>query len=142
MMKRWLKRIFDKKEHRPHARQRRKLSVQLRLEELENRLVPSATVQFSAAAETVNAAAGTFSIPVTLTGTPPPPTITTFATFANSIQQIAFDPAGNLYVAGLYTVQEVTPAGVVSTLASGFFGAGGLAFNAGQRLRHRRQNSG
>jgi hypothetical protein len=41
------------------------------LEELEPRLAP-ATVQFSAASETINATTGTFSIPVTLTGTGTP----------------------------------------------------------------------
>jgi hypothetical protein len=81
-MKSWLKRIFDKKDRRPLARQRRKPSVQLRLEELESRVVPSATVQFSTGAETVNASAGTFSIPVTLTGAVTP-TSTTFASGFN-----------------------------------------------------------
>jgi hypothetical protein len=99
---------------------------------LESRLIPSSTtLQFSVGSETVNETAGTFSIPVTLTGALPPPTTTTFATFTSSIFQLAFDPAGNLFVASISAVKEVTPAGVVSTLASGFTGAQGLAFHAG-----------
>lgn len=50
------------------------------LEEMEPRLAP-ATVQFSTASETINEAAGAFSIPVALTGAQP--TVSTFAKFPN-----------------------------------------------------------
>jgi hypothetical protein len=114
---------------------RRRPRTLLTLEELETRLTPSsATLQFNTASETINQAAGTFSIPVTLTGAVTP-TTTTFASFTSSIAQIAFDPAGNLYVATAGfpagTVSKVTPAGVVSTLAPAFNGGQGLAFHAG-----------
>ena len=109
--------------------------VVFHLEELESRLVPSATVQFSAGAETVNASAGTFSVPVTLTGAPTP-VVTTFATGFNGPDSSAFDAAGNLYVANFNnnTVSKVTPAGVVSPFASGFVAPVGLAFDAAGNL--------
>ncbi len=93
--------------------------VVLLLEELESRLAPSATAQFTAGAETVNEAAGTFSIPVTLMGAPPP-TVTTFASGFSVPAGLAFDTAGNLYVAnaGNNTVSEVSPSGTVSTFVS------------------------
>ena len=49
---------------------------------------------------------------------------------------LAFDAAGNLYVAnaGDDTVSKVTPAGVVSTFASGFDDPVGLAFDAAGNL--------
>ncbi len=89
------------------------------------------TVQFSAASETVNVTAGTFSIPVAVT-----PTVSTFASGFSDPQGLAFDAAGNLYVAndGNNTVSKVTPAGVVSTFASGFNGPDGLAFDAAGNL--------
>ena len=48
--------------------------------------------------------------------------VSTFATGFNIPVGLAFDAAGNLYVAntGDNTVSKVTPAGVVSTFASGF----------------------
>ena len=114
---------------RPRAASRRP-GLRLRLEELEARWVP-ATVQFNAAAETVNAITGTFSIPVTVT-----PTVSTFATGFGSPEGLAFDAAGNLYVANedSGTVSKVTPAGVVSSFASGFNGPFGLAFDAASNL--------
>jgi sugar lactone lactonase YvrE len=109
------------------------------LEELEPRLAP-ATVQFSAPSETVNETAGTFSIPVTLTGAPQP-TVTTFASGFTKPLGLAFDAAGNLYVAnyGLTNgqtnpVDQVTPAGVVTTFAPGFSTPFGLAFDASGNL--------
>ena len=50
--------------------------------------------------------------------------VSTFASGFNQPDGLAFDSAGNLYVAnvGNNTVSEVTPAGVVSTFASGFNG--------------------
>jgi sugar lactone lactonase YvrE len=137
-MKSWLRRIFDKKDRSnapPRRCAARRHRVVLRLEELESRLVPSAMVQFSTGAETVNASAGTFSIPVTLTGAPAP-TITTFASGFNFPAATAFDAAGNLYVAnnGAGTVSKVTPAGTVSTFASGLNGPAGLAFDAAGNL--------
>ena len=55
-----------------------------------------------------------------------------FASGFNGPAGLAFDPAGNLYVAntGNGTVSKVTPAGVVSTFASGFLQPFGLAFDA------------
>ena len=48
---------------------------------------------------------------------------------------LAFDAAGNLYVASNNnTVSKVTPAGVVSTFASGFNNPIGLAFDAAGNL--------
>ncbi len=49
---------------------------------------------------------------------------------------LAFDAAGNLYVANdsNSTVSEVTPAGVVSTFASGFDDPDGLAFDSAGNL--------
>ncbi len=172
-----------------------------------------AAVQFSTGSETVNASAGTFSIPVTISGTP---TVSTFASGFNGpvglavrrrrqplrrqrqqrhgergdargsgqhvrlrvrrsrcpglrrrrqplrrqrrrqhgergdargdgqhlrlrarrSRGLAFDAAGNLYVANGAngTVSEVTPAGAVSTFASGFVAPVGLAFDAAGNL--------
>ena len=118
------------KRSRPQATRRHR--TLLALEELECRLTPSsATLQFNTVSETVNEAASTFSIPVTLTGAVTP-TITTFASGLGS-SQLAFDASGNLFVgnAGTDIVNEVTPAGVVSTFASGFNDPQGLAFHAG-----------
>ena len=102
---------------------------------LERRLLLSATVQFSTASETVNESAGTFSIPVTLSGTPAP-TVSTFASGAvefSAPDGLAFDSAGNLYAANDVkngTVDKVTPAGVVSIFASGLGGVpADLAFD-------------
>ncbi len=48
---------------------------------------------------------------------------------------MAFDAAGNLYVANVAqrTVSKVTPAGVISTFAAGFDDPEGLAFDCGRR---------
>jgi hypothetical protein len=102
------------------------------LEELEDRLVLS-SVSFSAGSETVNASAGTFSVAVTLSGSP---TASTFASGFNAPEGLAFDAAGNLYVAnyGNGTVSEVTPAGQASRFASGFSSPDGLAFDAAGNL--------
>ena len=93
------------------------------LEELEPRLAP-ATVQFSAASETINEAAGTFSIPVTLTGSPQA-TVSPFASSTLFSSQgpdaLTIDADGNLYAAdpgGSTAVFKITPAGVVSPFAS------------------------
>src|SRR4051812_39104938 len=66
------------------------------LEPLEDRLAP-ATAQFSVGSETVNQAAGTFSIPVTLSAAVPP-TVSTFASGFKAPTGQAVDAAGNLYV--------------------------------------------
>ena len=62
--------------------------------------------------------------------------VSTFASGFNSPDGLAFDAAGNLYVAnaGNNTVSKVTPAGVVSTFASGFNDPVGLAFDAAGNL--------
>src|SRR5207245_6929495 len=64
------------------------------------------------------------------------PSASTFATGFNSPTGLAFDRAGNLYVAneGNGTVSQVTPAGAVSTFASGFNTPYGLAFDAAGSL--------
>ena len=101
-----------------------------RLEGLEQRLAP-ATVQFSVGSETVDEAAGTFSIPVTETSSN-----TTFApTFAGP-GGLAFDSNDNLYGATISgsTVDELTAGGVVSTFASGFVFTQGLAFDSAGNL--------
>ena len=92
-----------------------------------------ASVQFDTGSETVNESAGTFSISVTVSGTP---TVSTFASGFDQPYSLAVDSAGNLYVPnGLDdTVSKVTPAGVVSTFASGFSGPLGLAFDAAGNL--------
>ena len=105
-------------------------------EALEDRRLLSATVSFTSDGETVNESAGTFSIPVTLSGGTP--TISPFASGINEPGGMAFGPDGNLYVAdGLdHTVDKVTPAGQVTTFASGFPGSDvfatptDLAFNS------------
>ncbi len=104
------------------------------LEALEDRLVLS-SVSFSAGSETVNESAGTFSIPVTLSGSRTP-TVSTFASGFDSPYGLAFDSAGNLYVANYNnnTVSQVTPAGAVSTFASGFNLPDGLAFDSAGNL--------
>ena len=62
--------------------------------------------------------------------------VSTFASGFNGPVGLAFDAAGNLYVAnyGNSTVSEVTPAGLVSTFASGFEQPYGLAFDAAGNL--------
>ncbi len=90
-------------------------------------------VQFGAGSETVNASAGTFSIPVTVAGTP---TVSTLQSGFDDPFGLAVDAAGNLYVANTdnNTVSKVTPAGVVTTFASGFNGPFGLAFDSAGNL--------
>jgi hypothetical protein len=92
-------------------------------------------VQFTTGAETVNESAGTFSIPVTLTGAPTP-VVSAFASGFNDPVGLAFDAAGNLYVVNDLggAVNKVTPAGVVSAFASGFNGPADLAFDAAGNL--------
>ena len=79
-------------------------------------MVP-ATVLINAAAETINEAAGTFSIPVTLSA-PVNPNTSTFASGFTEPFGPTFDAAGNLFVPnfGTNSVLKVTPAKVVSTL--------------------------
>ncbi len=73
-------------------------------------------VQFGTGSETVSETAGTFSIPVTLSGTP---TVSTFASGFNEPSGVAVDSAGNVYVTNLGsgTVSEVSPAGAPITFA-------------------------
>jgi sugar lactone lactonase YvrE len=93
-------------------------------------------VQFSIGSETVNVSAGTFSIPVTVTGTP---TVTTFASGFEGPEGLAFD-AGNLFTSisnsGNGAVKEVTSAGVVSAsdFASGLDDPSDLAFDSAGNL--------
>ena len=62
--------------------------------------------------------------------------VSAFASGFDDPVGLAFDAAGNLYVANLLdnTVSEVTPAGVVSTFAAGFSGPAGLAFDSAGNL--------
>jgi hypothetical protein len=90
-------------------------------EALEDRFLLS-SVSFSTGSETVDESSGTFSIPVTLSSPPAGmPTISTFVPGINDPYGLAFDAAGDLYVANYLgnSVKKVTPAGVVSTFASG-----------------------
>ena len=104
------------------------------LEALEDRLALT-SVSFSTGSETVNASAGTFSIPVTLSGSPTP-TVSTFAAGFDYPFGLAFNSAGNLYVADLNnnTVSQVTPTGAVNTFASGFNLPKGLAVDSAGNL--------
>jgi sugar lactone lactonase YvrE len=90
-----------------------------------------ATVQFSAAGETVEATTGGFNVPVTLTGDPVL-TVSTFATGLSTPHGLAVDAHGNIYVAncGAGAVSKITPAGAVSLFASGFANPTALAFDA------------
>ena len=77
-------------------------------------------VQFSTGSETVSESAGTFSIPVTLAGTPDgTPIVSTFASGLSIPLGVAVDAAGNLYVSNDGTVSEVSPAGKVSPFVAG-----------------------
>jgi len=96
-----------------------------------------AVVQFGAGSETVSQSAGTFSIPVTVAGTPDgTPTVSPFASGFNAPFGVAVDAAGNLYVAsaGDGTVSVVSPAGKVSPFTSGLSSPGALAFDAAGNL--------
>ena len=105
----------------------------LSVEALEDRLTPATTVQFAAASETAYQTVGSFRIPVALSQ-PVAPIVGTFASGFSSPQGLAFDAAGNLYVANAGNVSEVTPGGVVSTFAVGFNNPEGLAFDAAGNL--------
>jgi hypothetical protein len=97
-------------------------------------IVPAAA-QFSVGSETINQSTGTFSIPVSISGTTQP-VVSTFASGLVNPEGMAFDSAGNMYVANYSnnTVSKVTPAGVVSTFATGFSGPDGVAFDAAGNL--------
>ena len=89
-------------------------------------------MQFAAGNETVNENAGTFSIPVTVAGTP---TVSPFASGFDKPYGLAVDAAGNLYVPNVDgTVSKVTPADAISTFASGLGSAFGVAFDAAGNL--------
>src|SRR5271154_6839234 len=62
--------------------------------------------------------------------------LTPFSEELNGPQGLAFNSAGNLFVAGFYgTIYELTPGGVQSTFASGLTGnPSGLAFNGAGNL--------
>jgi len=103
------------------------------------------TVQFNVSSETLNATAGTFSIPITITGDPTfdsgaPPVMGTIAsgyTLGYSYPSaIAFDSAGNLYLANSHDgiVTKFAPDGSNSVFASGFSWPIGVAFDAAGNL--------
>ena len=88
--------------------------------------------QFATANESVSAGAGSFSVPVTLTGSPTfsgdgSPAPSTYVSGLGSsgglvfrAAQLASDAAGNLYATNdNASVNKITPGGVVSTFASG-----------------------
>ncbi len=103
---------------------------------LEDRFLLS-TVSFSTGSETVSESAGKFSIPVTLSSPPDgTPIVSAFASAFDDPAGLAFDAAGNLYVASIdnNTVSEVSPAGVVINTLSGFDGPVGMAFDAAGNL--------
>ena len=88
-------------------------------------------MQFSTGGETVSHGAGTFSIPVTLAGTPDgTPIVSTFASGLSTPFGVAVDAAGNLFVSNGDTVSEVSPAGKVSPVFAGVSSPGALAFDA------------
>ncbi len=92
-----------------------------------------ASVQFSTGRETVSQNTGTFSIPVTITGTPNgTSTVSPFASGFDEPVGLAVNAAGNLYVANTSngTVDKVTPTGEINIIASGFDDPYGLAFDA------------
>ena len=104
-----------------------------------------AVVQFSTGSETVDEGAGTFSIPVTLSGTPnSTPIVSNFGSGYHTPGELAFDSAGNLYVADFTsgTVSKVTPGGTVSTFAAGLSRPFGLAFDAAGNLYVANDGSG
>ena len=105
------------------------------IDALERRLLLSTTVQFNTAAETVNASAGTFSIPVTLSA-PVQPMEYTFASVSGTPYGLAFDRYGQLYVSDPTNgvVDQVSTNGTLSAFASGFKDPQGLAFDAAGNL--------
>ena len=105
-----------------------------RLELLEDRWVP-ASVQFNTASETIDESAGTFSIPVTLTGSASQLTVSTFANGFSQPEGFATDSSGNLYVANYDndSVSKITPAGVVSGFAA-ISDPEGMAFDSAGNL--------
>ena len=111
------------------------------LEPLERRRLLSAAVQFTSNAETVNASAGTFSIPVTLTGTP----ALGATPFGGGYDVLktpdgsAIDSSGNLYVADNATngpVVKIAPNGTFTTVANNFGGGipSGLSLDSSGNL--------
>ena len=105
-------------------------------EVMEGRLLLS-TVSFTTGSETVSESAGKFSVPVTVSSPPDgTPTVSAFASGFDDPVHLAFDAAGNLYVANFYnnTVSEVSPAGAVINTISGFDGPLGMAFDAAGNL--------
>ncbi len=107
-------------------------------EALEDRRLLSATVSFATDSETVEQSAGAFSIPVTVSGVPSStPKLSSFATGLNSPFGVAFDAAGNLYVANFQggTVSKVPAAGgEATTYATGLNDPSALAFDSAGNL--------
>ena len=112
-------------------------------EPMEGRQLMSASVQFTAGAETVNATAGTFSIPVTETGTPAP-AASDYATGINNPGGVAVDAAGNVYTneTGTGNVLKLAADGTKTTFATGSTsGLQGLTFDASGNLYVSQQNA-
>jgi prepilin-type processing-associated H-X9-DG protein len=92
--------------------------------------LPGSTVNVAGYSQTISASGGTGAITLSLSAGTLPPGLslsTPSSTFVNGgglndANDIAFDTAGNLYVAnyGAGNILKVTPGGVVSTFASGF----------------------
>ena len=93
-----------------------------------------AKVQFSTGSETINESAGTFSIPVTISGTP---IVSTLQSGFDDPFGLAVDADGYLYVANTddNTVSKVTSEGIVTTfVSSGLSAPFGLAFDTAGNL--------
>ena len=86
-------------------------------------------VQFDTGSETVNESAGTFSISVTVSGTP---TVSTFASGFGQPLGLAADANGDLYVPNAEdgTVSKVMPSGAQSIVVSGLNSPLGVAVDA------------
>ena len=115
---------------------RRRHAVRAIVDALESRPLLSATVQFASAAQTVNPSAGTFSIPVTATGTVAPNVSTFVDSNVGYTSGVVVDSSGNLYVSDTTNqlVHRVTPAGSVSNFAAGVGNATGLAMDSSGNL--------
>ncbi len=108
---------------------------------LEGRALLSTTVSFGAPSESLDGSSGGFTISVSLSSPPSgTPIVSPFASI-NGPGGLAFDSAGNLYAAdsGDGTVDKVTPAGTVSTYASGFNDPVAVAVRLRRQPLRRRQ---
>ncbi|TCO94115.1 DNA-binding beta-propeller fold protein YncE [Chthoniobacter flavus] len=109
----------------------------------------AATVQFTTDSETVNQSAGTFSIPLTLTGSATPSftngALAAPSVFATNVSNSAsaswltIDSVGNLYVSNhnFGDISRISPSGVVTKsylTSGGYFRKEGMAFDTAGNL--------